>query len=84
MFTIDFPYDFGSFVKIIDRLFERKRPIEYGTIVSYTVAKDGIAVFVSGYKEPWCGEYMLEDVQLMTDGEVDELKRLRKEQGYTI
>jgi hypothetical protein len=76
MFTAEFPYDFGAFVKIIDPLFERKQPLEYGTIAAYTVSSPtDITVFVSGYKEAWCGEYLLSEIEPMTDEEIEQIER---------
>lgn len=75
MFTVELPYNQGAFVKITNPLFERKEPIEVGTIVGYYVfSPTDIAVYVSGYKESWCGEYMLSEIELMTDEEIEQLK----------
>lgn len=75
MFTVELPYDKGTFVKIINPLFKRKQPIEVGTIVGYNVCSPtDITVYVSGYKESWFGEYMLSEIELMTDEEIEQLK----------
>ena len=78
MFTVELPYEKGTFVKIINPIFERKEPIDSGTIVGYNVfSSTDITVFVSGYKESWCGEYMLSEIELMTDKEIEQLKAER-------
>lgn len=75
MFTVELPYDIGTFVKINNPMFERKEPLDCGTIVSYSVfGSTNMTVFVSGYKEPWCGEYMLSEIEIMTEEEIKELK----------
>lgn len=75
MYTVELPYDNGTFVKIVNPLFERKRPLEIGTVVGYNVfSPTDITVHISGYKESWYGEYMLSEVELMTDEEIERVK----------
>ena len=75
MFTVELPYDEGTFIKIVNPLFDRKQPIDVGTVVGYNVfSPTDITVHVSGYKESWYGEYMLSEIELMTDEEIKELK----------
>ena len=75
MFAIELPYDIGTFVKITEPLFERKKPLLCGTIVGYSVfGQTDITIFVSGYKEPWCGEYMLSEIEIMDESEIKKLK----------
>lgn len=58
MFTVTLPYDIGALVKIPDSL--------CGTIEGYCVFDpDKITVVVSGYKEAWCGEYLLSEIEPM-------------------
>ena len=76
MFTVELPYDIGTFMKVKNKHGEVEY---YGTVAAYTVAKDGWLVWVSGYKEPIAGECLPEDVELMTAEEIVELKR-----KYTI
>lgn len=72
---VQLPYAKGTFVKIANPFFERKQPLEAGTIVGYNIcsSKD-IIVCISGYKESWYGEYMLEEIEPMMDEEVKQLK----------
>ena len=80
MFAIELPYDIGTFVKITEPLFERKKPLLCGTIVSYSVfGQTDITIFVSGYKEPWCGEYMLSEIEIMDESEIKKLKERYEE-----
>lgn len=75
MYTVELPYDNGTFVKITNPLFERKETLDIGTISGYTVfSPSDFTVWVSGYKESWCGEYMLSEVEPMTDEEIKQLK----------
>ena len=80
MFTIELPYDIGTFVKITEPLFERKKSLLCGTIVGYSVfGQTDITIFVSGYKEPWCGEYMLSEIEIMDESEIKKLKERYEE-----
>ena len=80
MFAIELPYDIGTFVKITESLFERKKPLLCGTIVGYSVfGQTDITIFVSGYKEPWCGEYMLSEIEIMDESEIKKLKERYEE-----
>lgn len=79
MYTVELPYDRGTFVKIINPLFERKKVLEVGTVEGYNVfSPTDITVFISGYKESWCGEYMLSEIELMADEEIKQIKLERE------
>ena len=70
MLTVELPYDIGTFMKVKNK----NGDIEYcGTVAAYTVANDGWAVWVSGYKQPVTGEYLPEEVELMTPEEIKNL-----------
>lgn len=72
MFTVELPYDIGTFMKVKNK----DGSIEYcGTVAAYTVADDGWLVWVSGYKEAVTGEYSPDEVELMTEKEIKELKK---------
>lgn len=71
MIHVELPYDFGTFVKIKD---VDSSATLYATISSYFVYRDGVTVWVSGYKEAWCGEYLMEEIELMTEEEIKQLK----------
>lgn len=75
MIKVEFPYDFDTFVKINNPQFERKNSIEYGTIVGYTLLSDGITVHISGYKQPWGGEFLLDEITPLTEVEINSLLR---------
>lgn len=86
-FTVSFPYETGTFVKISNPEFERKKDNsrykdQIGTIACYncvTGKEDGYGeqytVVVSGYKEAWCGEYLLHELTILTQDEIDSVKR---------
>ena len=71
MFTVEFPYNIGTFVEVKGMI---------GTIACYSSVtsepdEDGyqFTVFVSGYKEPWCRECLLDKIRLLTDEEVADI-----------
>lgn len=70
MIHIDLPYDFGTFVKVKD---VEANLIRYGSVATYEVMDDGYLIWVSGYKEPWCGVYLPDMVELMSDDEIEVL-----------
>lgn len=82
MFTVELPYNIGTFVKITKPLFERKNVPKtlFGTVSGYTVLGDEYAVWVSGYKESWGGEYLPSEVSPMTDIEIEKLKGVYDDQ----
>lgn len=83
MFTQTFPYDIGTFVRVSDN--RRGGPSssestvghddlgDIGTISCYqcvTDKEDDYCVMISGYKQPWCGEYLLQDIRLLSPEEI--------------
>lgn len=76
MFAVELPYDIGTFMKVKK---ENGEVTYCGTVAAYTVVDDGWLVWVSGYKEAITGEYLPEEVEVMTAEEVEELKK-----KYTI
>ena len=56
------PFEWGQFVKLENG--------SIGTVNAYTVANDGVLAWVSGYKEAWCGEYLLEEIHPLTEEEI--------------
>ena len=72
MIHVDLPYDYGTFVKVKAK---DSTIFFYGTVAAYMVSYDGYLVWVSGYRESWCGEYLPEEVEPMTKKEIAELKR---------
>lgn len=60
---ITLPYEWGQFVKPKDN--------SVGTINAYTVVRDGVLAWVSGYKDSWCGEYLLEEIKPLTKEEIE-------------
>ena len=81
MWTVTLPYDIGTFVKI-------PKPwdganVLYGAIVGFCVfSSSDMTVFISGYKEAWCGEYALNEIELMSDEEIEEL--IAKYKNYEV
>lgn len=79
-FKVVLPYSSGTFVKITNPLFDRKDSLDCGTIVGYNVfSPTDISVHVSGYKESWYGEYLFSEIELMTENEIEELKKKYEE-----
>lgn len=83
MFTQTFPYDIGTFVRVSDnRRGEPPSPEsiighddlgDIGTISCYqcvTDKEDDYCVMISGYKQPWCGEYLLQEIRLLSPEEM--------------
>ena len=71
MFTVELPYNIGTFVKVKTKNGEVDY---YGTVAAYTVSQDGYLIWVSGYKEAITGEYLPEEVELISDKEIELLK----------
>lgn len=80
MYTVELPYSIGTFVKIVDPVFERQQPLDCGTVSCYIVGSSStdIIVCVSGYKEPWYGEYLATEIEPMTDEEIEQVKLERE------
>lgn len=89
MFTVEFPYDIGTFVQVNDmnkdcppkpkECFDNLGDI--GRITSYTSVipcKNGpsFEVIVSGYKQCWWGRYPLSAIRLLTDSEISKVEEL--------
>lgn len=83
LFTVEFPYDIGTFVQVNDGMRgESPKPKEcwddlgdIGTIACYNCVDnsqtdDKFVVVVSGYKQSWCGEYLLREIRLLTEDEI--------------
>ena len=69
MFSVECPYDIGTFVKI------KEDNSLTGTIVGYTTfGHRGMTVHISGFKESWYGEYLPDEIELMSDEEIAKLK----------
>lgn len=87
MFIVEFPYDIGTFVQVNDSMRgESTNPKEcwddlgdIGTIACYNCVDnsktdDKFVVVVSGYKQSWCGEYLLREIRLLTQDEITIVK----------
>ena len=73
MFTVDIPYNIGDFVKVYNHF--NSGEMIYGTVAGFSVfGQTSITVLISGYKSPVVGEYLLSDVTLMTNEEIEILK----------
>lgn len=80
MFRVELPYDIGTFLKVKNT----DGKVEYcGTVAAYTVTDDGWLVWVSGYKQPVTGECFPEQVELMTEEEIDILTGDENSGGWT-
>ena len=78
MFTVDLPYDNGTFIKILPNNHGVHNTL-FGTIVGFCVfSQTDITVYASGYKESWGGEFLLREIEIMTDEEIAELKERYK------
>lgn len=76
-FTKTFPYDIGTFVLVDLDTYDDKDPKKLinrlGTITCYqcVTEKDLFIIMVSEYKNAWCGEYLLSEIRLATEEEVN-------------
>lgn len=68
-------YEIGTFVRAKDKIYGVQI---LGTVAAYELYDDGYMIWVSGYRESICGVFLLEDVVLLTDEEIYELKRAKK------
>ena len=81
-FTKTFPYNTGTFVIVNEEGIDMSKPRDLlgrlGSIACYQCVDedDELLVMVSGYKDAWCGEYLLKDIRLATDSEVKVYKKL--------
>lgn len=79
-FTKTFPYNTGTFVLVdldtYDDTDPKKLINRLGTIACYQCVneEDELMVMVSGYKNAWCGEYLLNEIRLATEKEVNVYK----------
>ena len=81
MFTVDLPYDIGTFVRIPSNPRYANTTL-FGTIVGFCVfSQTDITVYVSGYKESWAGEFLLREIEIMTNEEIVELKERYKQES---
>lgn len=84
-FTKTFPVDTGTFVIVDYENIDLTNPKELlgkvGTIAAYqcVTKKENIyLVMVSGYKDSWCGEYLLDKCLVASD---EQVKLYEKEMG---
>ena len=81
-FTVTFPVDNGTHVIVDHEGVDLSNPKNllgrFGTIACYQCVtnydKDYI-VMVSGYKDAWCGEYLLSKVLVATDEQIEMYKK---------
>lgn len=67
MIKVELPLDIGTFVREKDTNF-------IGTVNAYTVFSDGYLVWVSGYRNAECGEFELEELEVLTEDEIKEIE----------
>lgn len=87
LFTVEFPYDIGVFVQVNDGV--RGHPPDpkenwddlgdIGTIACYNCVNDSktddkFVIGVSGYKQSWFGEYLLREIRVLNEEEVEIVK----------
>lgn len=76
-FTKTFPYNTGTFVLVDLDTYDENDPKKLinrlGTITCYQCVneEDELIVMVSGYKNAWCGEYLLNEIRLASKQEVN-------------
>lgn len=76
-FTKTFPYDIGTFVLVDLDTYDDKDPKKLinrlGTITCYQCAteEDAFTIMVYGYKNAWCGEYLINEIRPATEKEVN-------------
>lgn len=85
-FTITFPVDIGTYV-ITNTDIDLNNPENLkgnlGSIACYQCVDDkenDFIVMVSGYKDSWCGEYLLSKLKIATD---EQIKTYEKVMGIT-
>lgn len=84
-FTVTFPISIGTFVIVdhesVDLTQSKALHGRLGTISCYQCVdnkdNDDHIVMVSGYKDSWCGEYLLSELKIATDEQVDNYKKLK-------
>lgn len=84
MFTVEFPYEIGEFVLVSDSYdskpsnrFINEDDIDsrVGTVSCYNcVTPNEFCIVVSGYKQPWCGEFLESQIRVLDNKEVEFLK----------
>lgn len=81
-FTITFPIDIGTHVIVnhegIDLSDPKNLHGRFGTISCYQCVEnydDDYIVMVSGYKDAWWGEYLLSNVLVATDEQIEMYKK---------
>ena len=80
-FTITFPIDIGTHVIVDHEGIDLSNPKNlrgrFGTLACYqcVVNDDDYIVMVSGYKDAWCGEYLLNNVLIATDEQIEMYKK---------
>lgn len=85
-FTKTFPIDIGTFVIVDYKNIDLTKPKallgRLGTVSCYQCVDNDndneFIVMVSGYKDAWCGEYLLSEVLIATDEQVNTYKKERK------
>ena len=88
-FTVTFPVDIGTFVIVDHEGIDLTKPTSLlgrlGSISCYQSVDqdndDDYIVMVSGYKDSWCGEYLLSEVLIATD---EQIKAYEKQIGNII
>lgn len=81
-FTKIFPYNTGTFVVVNEDGVDMSKPEallgRIGSIACYQCVDedDELLVMVSGYKDAWCGEYLLKDIRLATASEITTYEHL--------
>lgn len=81
-FIKEFPIDIGTFVIInyenVDLNKSRNLLGRLGTIACYQCVDDeddDFIVIVSGYKDSWCGEYLLSEIMIANDKQIEGYKK---------
>lgn len=81
-FIKEFPVDIGTFVIVDHEYIDLDNPRNLlgrlGTIACYQCVDnngDDFIVMVSGYKDSWCGEYLLSKVMIANDKQIEEYKK---------
>ena len=81
-FTKTFPYNTGTFVVVNEDGVDMSKPKallgRLGSIACYQCVDEDeeLMAMVSGYKDTWCGEYLLKEIRLATDSEIGTYKKL--------
>jgi hypothetical protein len=81
MFTVELPYDYGTFVKVPSK--EEKDKEICCIVTGYTISEDELLILVTGYTNLFIGGYLETEITVMTEEEIEEIKNINESIIYT-